>query len=68
MSETKYTDLLGSNTSSKASLKDDIITENKIFDAELVNTLKEKGYQQIHRNYLLTYMFAKKNNFKHFSL
>ena len=65
--ETKYTDLLGSNTSSKASLKDDIITENKIFDTELVNTLKEKGYQQIHRNYLLTYMFAKKNNFKHFT-
>jgi hypothetical protein len=27
----------------------------------------KNGYQQIHRNYLLTYIFAKKNNFKHFT-
>ena len=65
--ETKYTDLLGSNTSAKASVKDEIITNNKIFDNELVDILKEKGYQQIHRNYLLTYTYAKKNKFKHFA-
>ena len=65
--ETKYTDLLGSNTSSKASLKNEIINDYKIFDSQLINELEEKGYQQIHRNYLLTYMFAKKNKFKHFS-
>jgi len=65
--ETKYTDLLGNNTSSKTSLKDEIITKNKIFDTELVKHIKEKGYKQIHRNYLLTYMFAKKNKFTNFS-
>ena len=65
--ETKYTDLLGSNTSSKASLKNELINDYKIFDSQLINELEDKGYQQIHRNYLLTYMFAKKNKFKHFS-
>lgn len=65
--ETKYTDLLGSNSSSKISLKNKIIEENKIFDLELVKLLKEKGYQQIHRNYLLTYVYAKKNRFDYFT-
>lgn len=65
--ETKYTDLLGSNTASKASLKDKIIEENAIFNSELVIELKTKGYKQIHRNYLLTYMYAKNNRFKNFS-
>jgi PD-(D/E)XK nuclease superfamily len=65
--ETKYTDLLGSNTSAKASLKDEIIENNKIFDPKLITELKNTGYKQIHRNYLLTYIFAKKNRFKHFA-
>jgi len=65
--ETKYTDQLGSNSSSKKTVKDRIIDENKIFDAELVQSLKANGYPQIHRNYLLTYVFAKKKKFKHFA-
>lgn len=65
--ETKYTDLLGSNSSKDSTIKNDLIENNKIFDEELITKLKDKGYQQIHRNYLLTYVFAKKNKFKHFA-
>jgi len=65
--ETKYTDLLGTNTASSVSLKDNIIKNNKIFDADQINTLKEDGYPQVHRNYLLTYVYGKKNTFKHFA-
>lgn len=65
--ETKYTDLLGSNSSKDSTTKNEIIENNKIFDKELITKLKDKGYQQIHRNYLLTYIFAKKNKFKHFT-
>ena len=65
--ETKYTDLLGSNSSKDKSIKNEIIENNKIFNDELVKKLKVKGYKQIHRNYLLTYIFAKKNKFKHFA-
>ena len=64
--ETKYTDLLGSNTSSDSDLKNSILEKAKIFDQELINDLKTNGYKQIHRNYLLTYVFAKKNKLKHF--
>lgn len=64
--ETKYTDLLGSNSSSNTIIKNNIIANNKIFDKVLVNKLKDKGYNQIHRNYLLTYTYAKKHHFKHF--
>ena len=65
--ETKYTDLLGSNTSSNSSTKNEIISSNKIFSHKLVEELKMSGYKQIHRNYLLTYAYAKKNKFKNFS-
>lgn len=65
--ETKYTDLLGSNSSKDSTIKNEIIENNKIFDGELITKLKDKGYQQIHRNYLLTYAFGKKNKFKHFA-
>ena len=65
--ETKYTDLLGSNTSKNTELKDEIITKNKIFNNSYTKSLLENGYQQLHRNYLLTYAYAKKHNFKHFS-
>ncbi|MGY6647822.1 PGN_0703 family putative restriction endonuclease [Wenyingzhuangia sp. IMCC45574] len=65
--ETKYTDLLGSNSSSNVETKNQLISNHKIFSTHLVNELKTKGYQQIHRNYLLTYTYAKKNNFKYFA-
>lgn len=69
--ESKYTDLLGSNTSSnkkdRNKIKDDLIKNNKIFDPKLTELLIQKGYKQIHRNYLLTYIYAKKNKFKHFT-
>jgi PD-(D/E)XK nuclease superfamily len=67
--ETKYTDLLGSNKASRSVIKEGLIENNKIFDDELVKELKDikHGFKQIHRNYLLTYAFAKKNKFKHFT-
>lgn len=65
--ETKYTDLLGSNSSSDSDIKNSIINKEKMFDSELSGLLANKGYQQIHRNYILTYIYAKKNNFKHFA-
>jgi hypothetical protein len=67
--ETKYTDLLGSNTSSKKNdeIKNELISSNRIFDDSYSTQLKKSGYKQIDRNYLLTYAYAKKNNFKHFT-
>ncbi len=64
--ETKYTDLLGSNVAKNSNLKNEIITKGKFFDETLIAELKNKGYKQIHRNYLLTYAYAKKNKFKNF--
>ena len=64
--ETKYTDLLGSNSSSDSKTKNEILLKEKIYDNELTIFLAKNGYQQIHRNYLLTYIYAKKNKFKHF--
>jgi hypothetical protein len=64
--ETKYTDILGNNTSADTRTKDEIISDGKFFDPHLVSELKDKGYKQIHRNFLLTYIYAKKNGFKNF--
>lgn len=33
----------------------------------MATELKEKGYKQIHRNYLPTYVYAKRNKFKYFA-
>lgn len=64
--ETKYTDLLGSNTAKNSKKKNELIEEGKFFDQDLFDKLKESGYKQIHRNYLLTYAYAKKNKIKNF--
>ncbi len=65
--ETKYTDLLGSNTSKDSILKNKILAAGKFFDEVLVNILKTKGYKQIHRNFMLTYIYAKKNKISNFA-
>jgi hypothetical protein len=65
--ETKYTDGLGSNSSSKTSLKDDLVSKEKIFSQELVQQIKKDGYSQLLRNYLLTYSYKKKNGFQLFA-
>lgn len=64
--ETKYTDLLGSNSSQNIEQKNKIIEKHKLFSSEIVNELKENGYKQIYRNYLLTFAFAKINKLKNF--
>jgi hypothetical protein len=64
--ETKYTDLLGSNISKYSETKNKILRDGKFLDEELMVELKEKGYKQIHRNFLLTYAYAKKNKFSNF--
>lgn len=65
--ETKYTDLLGANTASDSRIKNEIVKNNGIFSPALMNELNEKGYKQIHRNFLLTYAFAKKNGYDRFA-
>jgi len=62
--ETKYTDILGENTSPESENKKKLATQ--LFSKNLVEELKENGYKQIHRNLLLTLSFAKENNYKYF--
>lgn len=64
--ETKYTDLLGSNSSTNTDKKDELIEKHKIFSPETSVNLKKNGYGQIYRNYLLTFAFAKINKYKNF--
>jgi hypothetical protein len=64
--ETKYTDLLGSNSSKNTDKKNEIIEKYKLFSAETKTNLKKNGYKQIYRNYLLTFAFAKVNKYKNF--
>lgn len=64
--ETKYTDLLGSNSSKNTDKKNEIIENYKLFSSKTESNLKKKGYKQIYRNYLLTFAFAKVNKYKNF--
>jgi len=64
--ETKYTDLLGANVASDSEIKNKLVTEGGFFSDSLMKRLKTEGYKQIHRNWLLTYAFAKKNGFDRF--
>lgn len=63
--ETKYTDVLGSNVSKSDELNN-VVRRGKLFTPEAQNELFNTGFKQIYRNFLLTYIYAKKNNFKHF--
>jgi DNA polymerase IIIc chi subunit len=65
--ETKYTDVLGDNVAKDKSTKNDLIDKYKIFKPEYADKLKSEGYKQIHRNYLLTYAYAKRNKTPHFA-
>jgi len=64
--ETKYTDLLGSNSSANIELKNKIVKEDNLFNEAYSIELSQKGYKQIHRNYLLTYAYAKRNKIQNF--
>ena len=64
--ETKYTDVLGGNAASDSVTKNALVENGNFFDEELETQLKEKGYLQIHRNFLLTYAYATKQGFDHF--
>jgi len=65
--ETKYTDLLGTNVAADTDTKNALVEVGGFFNDRLKKELKEKGYKQIHRNFLLTYAFAVKNGFGHFA-
>jgi hypothetical protein len=65
--ETKYTDLLGKNTSSKNDRKNLIIQEDSLFSDEITHQLLREGYRQIYRNFLLTYTYAKRNRMANFA-
>jgi len=64
--ETKYTDLLGKNIASDSSTKNNLVKEGQFFTDALIAQLANNGYKQIHRNWLLTYAFAKKNGYDRF--
>lgn len=64
--ETKYTDLLGSNTASSSDIKDQLVSKGDFFNEELKRELRDKGYKQIHRNFLLTYAYARKHGCGYF--
>jgi hypothetical protein len=64
--ETKYTDLLGSNTASDSDTKNKLVKDGKFFTDALMSSLQTDGYKQIHRNWLLTYAYAIKNGFDEF--
>lgn len=65
--ETKYTDLLGSNVAKNSEEKNELVKSGAFLNEESMNHLKENGYKQIHRNFLLTYAYAKKNKISNFS-
>ena len=64
--ETKYTDLLGSNSSKNVDRKNELVEKYNIFSADLKNNLIGNGYKQIYRNYLLTFAYAKVNKINRF--
>lgn len=59
--ETKYTDLLGKNTSRKNGKKNDLVRQAKLFHPARADQLAELGYTQLYRNFLLTYAYAKRH-------
>ena len=65
--ETKYTDILGGNTAKDSATKNALVEQGAFFNDALKAGLQEKGYKQIHRNFLLTYAYALKQGFAHFS-
>lgn len=62
--ETKYTDILGENTSAETVQKSKLASG--LFSKGLQEELKNNGYKQIHRNLSLTYSFAKENGYKYY--
>lgn len=63
--ETKYTDLLGSNSAKKTERKDEIVRRDGLFAPTLAEKLLENGYSQLYRNFLLTYAYAKRHAIPH---
>ena len=57
--ETKYTDLLGKNTSKQNEKKNAIVSHSKMFHPTHAEQLAKIGYTQLYRNFLLTYAYAK---------
>ncbi len=62
--ETKYTDLLGKNSSSNRKVKDDLAEKENLF-VDL--SIFENGYSQLARNFLLTLAYKRIHKLKYFS-
>ena len=60
--ETKYTDLLGKNSSTKREKKDILEKKEDLFDVPAVFS---KGYSQLARNFLLTFAYKKLHHLKY---
>jgi len=65
--ETKYTDLLGAKVAADTATKNALVEVGGFFNDKIKTELKDKGYKQIHRNFLLTYAYAVKSGFGHFA-
>ena len=65
--ETKYTDLLGKNSSKNNELKFKIIESEKIFTQEYQDYCRTNGFNQLLRNFLLTLSYFRKHNFSYFN-
>lgn len=59
--ETKYTDLLGKNTSRENEKKNELVRDAKLFHPARADQLAKSGYTQLYRNFLLTYAYAKRH-------
>jgi hypothetical protein len=59
--ETKYTDLLGTNTSRKNGKKNELVRQAKLFHPTRAEELSQLGYTQLYRNFLLTYAYARRH-------
>jgi len=60
--ETKYTDLLGKNSSTKRDKKDILAKKEDLFE---VPAIFSKGYSQLARNFLLTLAYKKLHKLKY---
>ncbi len=67
ISANDHTQTLGTNTATHSPEKNGLVQTGGFFQPDLVRELKEDGYKQIHRNFLLAYAFAKKNNLAYFA-
>jgi len=64
--ETKYTDLLGSNSSKNNEKKIELLTSLDLVDDSQIQFFQKSGFGQLERNFLLTLAYKRNHNFRYF--